>query len=218
MVLPHAAIFQDRRHAAHLLGERLKNYRNTDTVILAVPGGGIHVGYYLASQLNLMLEVMPCRKIKHPADSKTIGAVCTDSVVLREEDNNIPQDYIYHQIQLLRHVIQGQNSRYYQGRNRPSFTDKTVILVDDLIMTGDTMLACLKTIKKQSPAKIVVAVPAVTPEATRAIAAEIDEIVYLTIEPTAQTIKNLYAEFPNVCDEEVISLLELSRSSLNEVK
>jgi putative phosphoribosyl transferase len=218
MVIPQAAIFQDRRHAAHLLGERLNDYRDTDTIILAVPGGGIHVGYYLANQLNLILEVMPCRKIKHPADSKTIGAVCTDSVVLREEDNNIPQDYIYHQIQLLRHVIQGQNSRYYQGRNSPSFTDKTVIVVDDLIMTGDTMLACLKTIKKQSPAKIVVAVPAVTPEATRAIAAEMDEIVYLTIEPTAQTIKNLYAEFPNVCDEEVISLLELSRSSVNEAK
>ncbi len=218
MVIPQAAIFQDRRHAAHLLGERLNDYRDTDTIILAVPGGGIHVGYYLANQLNLILEVMPCRKIKHPADSKTIGAVCTDSVVLREEDNNIPQDYIYHQIQLLRHVIQGQNSRYYQGRNSPSFTGRTVIVVDDLIMTGDTMLACLKTIKKQSPAKIVVAVPAVTPEATRAIAAEMDEIVYLTIEPTAQTIKNLYAEFPNVCDEEVISLLELSRSSVNEVK
>lgn len=218
MVIPQAAIFQDRRHAAHLLGERLNDYRDTDTMILAVPGGGIHVGYYLANQLNLILEVMPCRKIKHPADSKTIGAVCTDSVVLREEDNNIPQDYIYHQIQLLRHVIQGQNSRYYKGRNRPSFTGKTVIVVDDLIMTGDTMLACLKTIKKQSPAKIVVAVPAVTPEATRAIAAEMDEIVYLTIEPTAQTIKNLYAEFPDVCDEEVISLLELSRSSVNEAK
>lgn len=218
MVIPQAAIFQDRRHAAHLLGERLNDYRDTDTIILAVPGGGIHVGYYLANQLNLRLEVMPCRKIKHPADSKTIGAVCMDSVVLREEDNNIPQDYIYHQIQLLRHVIQGQNSRYYQGRNIPSFTDKTVIVVDDLIMTGDTMLACLKTIRKQSPAKIVVAVPAVTPEATRAIAAEMDEIVYLTIEPTAQTIKNLYAEFPNVCDEEVISLLELSRSSVKEAK
>lgn len=218
MVIPQAAIFQDRRHAAHLLGERLNDYGDTDTIILAVPGGGIHVGYYLANQLNLILEVMPCKKIKHPADSKTIGAVCTDSVVLHEEDNNIPQDYIYHQIQLLRHVIQGQNSRYYQGRNKPSFTDKTVIIVDDLIMTGDTMLACLKTVKKQTPAKIIVAVPAVTPEATRAIAAEMDEIVYLTIEPTAQTIGNLYAEFPNVSDEEVISLLELRRSSVNEAK
>lgn len=218
MVLHQAAIFQDRGHAAHLLGERLNDYSDSDAVIIAVPGGGIYVGYCLANQLNLRLEAMPCRKIKHPADSKTIGAVCMDSVVLHEEDNNIPQDYIYHQIQLLRHVIQGQNSRYCQGHGIPSFKDKTVIVVDDLIMTGDTMLACLRTIKKQLPAKIIVAVPAVTPEATRAIAAEMDEIVYLTIEPTTQAIGNLYADFPNVTDEEVISLLELRRSKVKETK
>lgn len=214
MVQQQAAIFQNRKHAAHLLGERLMDFCNTDAIVMAVPGGGIHVGYYLANQLNLRLEAIPCKKIKHPADgSKTIGAVSTEAVVIHEEDHNIPQDYIYHQIQLLRHVIQGINTRYYCGHKQPSLKNKTVILVDDLIMTGDTMLACLRTIKKQEPARVIVVVPAVTPEATRAIANDMDEIVYLTIEPTTQSIASLYDDFPIVSEEEVIALLELNRNN-----
>ncbi len=218
MVLHHTAIFQNRRHAAHLLGERLTDYEGSDAIVMAVPGGGIHVGYYLARQLNLRLEAIPCKKIKHPADNnRTIGAVSRESVVIHEEDHNIPQDYIYHQIQLLRHVIQGQISKFYGALEQPGLKNKTVILVDDLIRTGDTMLACLRTIRKQQPGKIIVVVPAVTPEATRAIAPEMDEIVYLTIEPTIQAIGNLYADFPNVPDEEVISMLQQSRGALNEI-
>lgn len=219
MVITQTAIFQNRRHAARLLGERLQEYSDTDTVVVAVPGGGIHVGYYLASQLNLRLEAILCKRIKHPADNnKTIGAVSVDSVVLHEEDNQIPQDYIYHQIQLLRHVIQGQISKIYSGLEQPKLKDKTVMLVDDLIRSGDTMLACLRTIRKHQPARIIVVVPAVTPEATRAIAPEMDEIVYLTIEPSIHTISNLYADFPNVPDQEVINMLQLSRVQLNDTK
>lgn len=188
-------------------------YSDSDTILMAVPGGGIHVGYYLAHQLHLALEAIPCKKIKHPADNnRTIGAVSSESVVIHEEDHCIPQDYIYHQIQLLRHVIQGKISKYYGSLEQPNLKNRTVMLVDDLIRTGDTMLACLRTIRKQQPAKIIVVTPAVTPEATRAIASEMDELVYLTIEPTIQAMGNLYADFPNVPDEEVISMLQLSRT------
>ena len=75
------------------------------------------------------------------------------------------------------------------------------------------MLATLKTIRKQVPEKIIVAVPNVTPEATRSIAPEIDEIIYLTIEPNNPVTDNLYAEFPEVSDEEVMTLLQEIRSN-----
>jgi putative phosphoribosyl transferase len=209
MVLPNEAVFQNRKHAAFLLAERLMDHANSDTIVVAVNGGGIHVGYHLAELLHLPLEVIPCKKIKHPADNdRTIGAVSLDSVVIHDDDNTIPQDYIYHQIQLLQHVIKGQSNRYNVGRTPRSFKNRTIILADDLLITGDTMLATLKTIRKQVPEKIIAAVPNVTPEATRSIATEIDEIIYLTIEPNNPVTENLYAEFPEVEDEEVIALLQ----------
>lgn len=219
MVLHHAAIFQNRKHAAYLLGERLMEFKHGDAIVVAVPGGGIQIGSYLSELLHLPLEVLPCKKIKHPADChKTIGAVSCESVVIREEGNEIPQDYIYHQIQLLQHAIRGQKNRYYKGHLPPSFKDKTIILVDDLLLTGDTMMACLKSIKKHGPNKLIVAVPNVTPEATRAIEEEIDVIVYLTVEPNLQNGGNLYIEFPDVPDEEVMSLLQQARRNVGVVE
>ena len=88
-----------------------------------------------------------------------------------------------------------QNRNYDKERKQVSLAAKTLIIVDDMLKTGDTMLACLQSLKKQKPSRIVVAVPNVTPEATRTIANEIDAIIYLTIEPTAMT--NLYADLRN---------------------
>lgn len=218
MVVHADALYQNRKHAAYLLGERLMEHRDSDAIVVAIPGGGIHMGSYLAQLLRLPLEVIPCKKIKHPAEpAKTIGAVSINAVVLREVGNEIPQDYIYHQIQLLQHVIQGQNRSYHGGRLQASLEKKTIILVDDMLKTGDTMLACLRSIRKQAPEKIIVAVPNVTPDATRSIAAEIDAIIYLTIEPV-QAVDSLYAELPDVSEEEVKSVLHQLRESQTQLK
>ncbi|MEJ1238233.1 phosphoribosyltransferase family protein [Chryseolinea sp. T2] len=216
MVVPQEAVFQNRRHAAFLLGERLMEYRNTDNVVVAVPGGGIHMGAYLSELLNLPLDVMPCRKIKHPADpQKTIGAVSVDAVVLPEQDRNLPQDYVYHQIQLLQHVIDMQARHYAAARPAVSFEGKTIIVVDDLMLTGDSVLACVKAVKQHNPAKVVVAVPNVTPAATQLISGSIDGIVYLTIEPNAA--QHLYAEFPPITEQEVIDILRQRAAAMESV-
>jgi len=216
MVVPQEAVFQNRRHAAFLLGERLMEYRNTDNVVVAVPGGGIHVGAYLSELLHLPLDVMPCRKIRHPADpQRTIGAVSVDAVVLPEQDRNLPQDYIYHQIQLLQHVIDMQARHYAAARPPLSFKGKTVIVVDDLMLTGDSVLACVKAVRRQNPAKIVVAVPNLTPAATQLISDSIDGIVYLTIEP--QAAQHLYAEFPTISEQEVIDILRQRAAAMESV-
>lgn len=216
MVVTQEAVFQNRRHAAHLLGERLLEYRNTSSILVAVPGGGVHLGAHLSEMLNLPLDVMPCRKIKHPAEpNKTIGAVSIDSVVLPEQDRSLPQDYVYHQIQLLQHVIDMQARHYAAARPALSFEGKTVIVVDDLLLTGDTVLACVKAVRRKNPEKIVVAVPNVTPAATALISSSIDGIVYLTIEPSA--VAHLYAEFPTVSEEEVIDILRQRAAAMSPV-
>ena len=216
MVALQEAVFQNRKHAAYLLGERLMEYQNTDSVLVAVPSGGIHMGAYLSELLNLPLDVMPCRKIKHPADpQKTIGAVSIDSIVLPGVDRSLPQDYVYHQIQLLQHVIDMQARHYSAAHSHINCEAKTVIIVDDLLMTGDTMLACIKAVRQRKPEKIVVAVPNVTPAATALISESIDAIVYLTIEPNAAA--HLYAEFPPISEEEVIDILRQRSAALSSV-
>lgn len=210
------AVFQNRRHAAFLLGERLMEYQNTGSVLVAVPGGGIHMGAYLSELLNVPLDVVPCRKLRHPADpQKTIGAISIDSVVLTEQDRNLPQDYVYHQIQLLQHVIDMQARHYAAARPSITYEGKTVIVVDDMLMTGDTMLACIKALRLRNPAKIIVAVPNVTPAATQLISEAIEGIVYLTIEPSA--VSHLYAEFPAVSEEEVIEILRNRAAAMSPV-
>lgn len=212
MIANNEAYFQNRKHAAYLLGERLMEFNNTNAVVLAVPGGGIHMGAYLADLLNLPLDVIPCRKIKHPADShKTIGAVSNDSVVIRDPEHKFPQDYVYHQIQMLQHVIRIQNEHYDIERQQVSLEGRPVILVDDMLRTGDTMLACLKSVSKRHPSKIIVAVPNITPEAARTISDYIEAIIYLTIEPNA--VINLYADFPQIEEEEVLEILRQNKVS-----
>jgi putative phosphoribosyl transferase len=206
MVLPRHAIFQDRKHAANLLAERLREYRHTDAVIVAVSGGGIEVALPVAQALELPIEVIPCRKLKHPADEdKTIGAVSAGAVVIHEDGNDIPQDYLYHQIQLLQHAIQGQLKRLGSGDLQGAVANKLVILIDDVLMTGDSVLACIRSLRRFVPAEIVLAVPIVTPEGARAVADDVDSVIYLSIE--AQPVGKLYSEFPDVSDEQVIALM-----------
>lgn len=216
MVIPQDAVFQNRRHAAFLLGERLMEYRNSDNLVVAVSGGGIHLGAYLSELLNLPLDVMPCRRIKHPAEAeRTIGAVSVDSVVLPEQDRNLPQDYIYHQVQMLQHVVDMQARHYAAAHPALSYEGRTAIVVDDLMLTGDSVLACVKAVRQKHPAKIVVAVPNVTPAATQLISEAIDGIVYLTIEPNAA--QHLYAEFPAVSEQEVIDILRQRAAAMESV-
>jgi len=216
MVALQDAVFQNRKHAACILGERLKEYQNTDAVLIAVPSGGIHLGSYLSELLNLRLDVVPCRKIKHPADPhKTIGAVTIDSVVLPSQDRSLPQDYVYHQIQLLQHVLDMQARHYSAASAAVSCEGKTVVIVDDMLLTGDTMLACIKSIRNRNPAKIVVAVPNVTLEATERISKFVDDIVYLTADANAAT--HLYAQFPPTSEEEVIEILRLRSGAAGSV-
>jgi predicted phosphoribosyltransferase len=188
------------------LAERLKEYGRPDAVVVAVSGGGVQVALPVAHTLGIPVEVIPCRKLKHPADeNKTIGAVSASAVVIHEDDNDIPQDYLYHQIRLLQHAIQGQLKDLGRGDLKDAVAGKLVILIDDVLMTGDSVLACIRTLRSYAPSEIILAVPIVTPDGARAVAGDLDSVIYLTIE--AQPVGRLYSEFPDVSDEQVIALM-----------
>lgn len=206
-MIPEYIIHHDILQVTHLLGEQLLQYKNSDAVLVAVPRGGVEVGYHLANMLNIPMEVSPCKKIKHPAYSnQSVGAVSIDDAIIKEECRNIPQDYIYHQIILLQHTLRADCDYYRTGRKAMNLTGKTVILVDDLMQSGDTLRACIKSIKKQNPLKIIAAVLVTSPEAAIQVSAEADDFISLRID------KSNYSQlhFSTITSEGVRDLLNLS--------
>jgi predicted phosphoribosyltransferase len=208
---PENIILQDRLQVAHLLAEKLWAYKNTDAVVVAVPRGGVPIGLALADLLNISMEIVACKKIKHPAyGNKSIGSVSIDALVVKEELRNIPQDYIYHQVVLLQHTLRSK-CEYYRGNNPViPLSGKTVIVVDDMIQTGDTILACLKSIKRQNPERVIMTASISTPEGAQIVSNEVDEFISLQIEKGNQ----LHGIFEPVTDEEVRVLLNAKKFSM----
>ncbi len=202
---------RDRAHAAQLLVSVLEPLRNTDAIILAVPRGGVPVGYHVAQQLNLPMDLLPCRKITHPGDrDRSIGSVCLQEVVIHDSERDIPQEYVQHTINKLRNSLRRREKRYKSSTDALDPKGKTVIIVDDWLRTGDTILACLKHIRKQDPEQVVVATPVLTSEAHKAVRKEVDDLIFLVLDDTPRAYTHKY--FPRVTEEEVLRLVERHRA------
>jgi predicted phosphoribosyltransferase len=205
---------QDREQAGYLLSKKLMLYKNSNALVVGLGHGGAVVGYHVAHALQLSFAVIPCRKIKHPANSaQTIGSVSMNEVLMLDDTHGIPQDYIYHQILLSRIGIEREFNFYYANKPRPIIENRTVIIADDVLEEGNAMIACLRSIQKQNPANVVVAIPIVTAAAFRAISLEADDVVFLKKESGNEPVRNIYASLPTVKEEEVRDLLLKSMKS-----
>jgi putative phosphoribosyl transferase len=203
---------QDRKEAGVLLSKKLAAYKNSDAVVVGIPYGGVCVASVIAEMLSLRLEVIPCRQIKNPTAGKNdIGSVSASDVSMHDCPYTIPQDYIYHQIVLLRNAIAFENKGYYGNAEPVSLRHKTVILVDDVLKSSDTMMACLSGIKKQDPLKVIVAVPFVSAEAARTIGAEADDLVFLELKHSIESASGYFIDFPKIDKEEVKEMIRVSR-------
>jgi putative phosphoribosyl transferase len=208
------ARLRDRAEAGYQLSQLLTEYKNSNGVVVGIPNGGVPVAAAIAEALSLPLEVMPCKTIKHPADAKeNIGSVSVDDVFVHDCSHSIPQDYIYHQIVLLRNAISYARRNYYGLFKPQSLQYRPVILVDDFLTKSDKMMACLRSIRKQNPIKIVVAVPIVATEAARVVAAEADDIRFLKMETSPGRADSYFADFSKVDEDTVRWLLEASRKA-----
>jgi putative phosphoribosyl transferase len=192
-----------RQHAGRLLSEKLLAYRHADALTLAIPRGGIPVGQQIAAILELPFEVIPSRRIKHPAHSdQSIGAVCLDEVVLHETAQFIPQHYVLHQINLLQKALLEDLNRYFPNKSQRQMENKTVILVDDVLRETDELEACLQNIFKHNPSKVVVAAAVASAKATHFLVHEGIEFHYLFTEFNQQN--KAYTYFSEVTEEEVL--------------
>lgn len=199
-------LFRDREHAALLLAKMLERYRGTDAVILAVPRGGVPVGDIVARHLKLPMDILSCRKITHPGDSRrSIGSVSLREVVIHEWERDLPQEYIQHTINRLRAGLRHKANMYRDNENVIDLKGMTVIIVDDWLTTGDTILAGLKDIRRQQPKEIIVAAPVLTIQAHKTVSTEADDVIFVLLDDETRLPAHKY--FPPVSDEEVLRLV-----------
>ncbi len=207
--------FKNREEAGKLLAEQLKKYAKGDAVVYALPRGGVVLGSEIAQALSLSLDIIATRKIGHPTNAEyAIGAVDENGLVILNETEavSIDQQWLEREIEKQKEEAKRRSILYRGDKQRPDIVGKVVIIADDGIATGFTMKLAVKVIKNQHPEKIVVAVPVAPPESIRELKEEgVDEIVIL--EPPEGFLGAIgahYQEFPQVSDEEVIKLLELT--------
>jgi predicted phosphoribosyltransferase len=205
--------FQDRRDAGRKLATRLARYANRpDVLVLALPRGGVPVGYEVARALGVALDVFVVRKLGLPGHEEfAMGAVATGGVrVLNPEiveHVGIPGRMIDAVTRREQQEVERRERAYRGTRPIPEVRGKIVILVDDGLATGSTMRAAVVALKQQQPARVVVAVPVASRETCEQLRREADEVVCLvTLEPF-YAVGLWYQDFSQTTDEEVRALL-----------
>jgi putative phosphoribosyl transferase len=206
-------LFKDRMQAGELLAERLEAYaRCPDVVVLALPRGGVPVGFAVANALQVPLDIMLVRKLGVPGHEElAMGAVASGGICVINpevvEMLNIPPSVIEEEAQHELQEIERRETLYRAGRPPSALNQRIVILVDDGLATGSTMLAAVKALRKESPARIIAAVPVAPPETCEELGTEVDEMVCLSTPQDFYAVGLWYGNFAQTTDEEVISLL-----------
>jgi predicted phosphoribosyltransferase len=208
--------FRDRREAGRLLAAQLAEYANRPGVlVLALPRGGVPVGFEVARALGAPLDVFLVRKLGVPGREEfAMGAIATGGVRILNEELvralGIP-DQVIEAIAAREQEEMARRERLYRGdRQAPDVRDRTVILVDDGLATGATMQAAIKALRQQHPARIVVAAPVAAPETCDVLKSEADDVVCAVTPEPFHAVGLWYDDFSQTTDEEVRDLLARS--------
>jgi predicted phosphoribosyltransferase len=205
-------MFTNREEAGKLLANKLMDYKDNDhVVILAIPRGGVPIGYELAKKLHAPLDVVLSKKIGHPFNREyAIGAVTSKSIILSDAASEVSKAYIDNETEQIRDLLKKRYESYH-GDNEPiELNNKTVILVDDGVATGNTLISCVQLIASENPSKIIVALPVAPPSALKKIKEmpEVNEAICLSTPVNFQAVGQFYEAFSQVNDKEVIALLK----------
>lgn len=202
-------MFINRIDAGLQLSDKLISYKNTDSVILALPRGGVPIAYTMSLELNLPLDIVLTKKIGHPTNKEyAIGSVSLTNIFINEAHKNIPEKYINAEVEKLRNGLKEKYKNYTQHIEPVDLKNKTAIIVDDGIATGNTMIATIDLVKQAKPKKIVIAVPVAPYDSIVKLRKIADEIVCLETPENFVGVGQFYENFDQVSDEEVIELLK----------
>jgi len=205
--------FRDRHDAGRQLAALLTAYAGRkDVFVLALPRGGVPVGFEVARALNAPLDAFLVRKLGVPGHEElAMGALASSGVRVLNRDTidqlGIPPSVIEHVTAIEQGELQRQEGLYRADRPPPDVKDHTVILVDDGLATGSTMRAAAAALRPQQPTRIVVAVPTAAPQTADELRREVDEVVCVITPQPFYAVGLWYHDFSETSDEEVSSLL-----------
>lgn len=206
--------FRDRHDAGVRLAEELARFTGrTDLIVLALPRGGVPVGFEIAQRLHAPLDVFVVRKLGLPwHEELAMGAVAAGGVRVLDERTiraaGVSPEDIERVTAAERAELERRERRYRGDRPFPSVSNQTVILVDDGLATGATMRAAVESLRKMNPREIVVAVPVGAPETCDAFRDIADDIVCAETPERFGAVGYWYDDFSQTSDEEVHDLLE----------
>jgi len=214
--------FKNREEAGRRLVEQLIQYRNHPAaLILALPRGGVAVGYQLSLGLHLPLDLFITRKLGAPDNPEyALGAVGETGTVYLNPDAmaafHLSHEDVKDLVQRQQHEIARRQALYRQGRRLPALTDRTVILVDDGIATGSTFFASADAIRHLKPRRLIGAIPVGPTETIRVARTRVDELVVLATPDPFWAVGNHYVDFTQVDDRDVVEYLNLAEEAMRE--
>ncbi|MDF0676023.1 MAG: phosphoribosyltransferase [Nitrospira sp.] len=214
--------FRNREEAGRRLVERLIRYRDEPTaIILALPRGGVAIGYQLSVGLHLSLDVFIARKLGAPDNPEyALGAVGeTGTVYLNPEAMaafHLSRSDLQTSIQVQQQEIVRRQNLYRQGRRLPTLADRVVILVDDGIATGSTFFASVQSIRHLKPRRLIGAIPVGPVDTIREARTQVDELVVLATPDPFWAVGNHYIDFAQVSDHDVMEYLNLAEEGMSE--
>jgi predicted phosphoribosyltransferase len=210
------ARFRDRREAGRHLAADLAAYANrSDVRVLALPRGGVPVAYEVARALDAPLDVFVVRKLGVPGHEEyAMGAIASGGAVLLNQQVvrsvGVTQAQVERVLEAERRELERREVRYRGDRPAPQVAGNTVILVDDGLATGSTMMVAVAALREERPARIVVAVPVASRDTCSAMRGAADDVICSMTPEPFQAVGLWYDDFSQTSDEEVHELLEHS--------
>lgn len=208
-------ILKDRTQAGIQLAAQLLRFKNRDPIVLALPRGGVPVGFQVAKALEAPLDLVLVRKIGAPQQPELAVAAVVDGermeLVINEDvlqALGLSEDDVRERAKREVEEIERRRTIYLGGRERVSVAGCTVLVVDDGIATGATVRAALRAVRRREPSHLVLAVPVAPPETVQLLRREVDEVVCLATPSPFGSIGRFYDDFRQVGDDEVRELLE----------
>ena len=204
-------IFQDRTEAGEMLADALTKWRGQNPLVVAIPRGAVPMGRIVAERLGGEFDVVLTRKLHAPGNPEfAIGAVDETGWIYRSEyagETGASDRYVQAQAAAELETIRRRRAQYTPERPPVEPMGRVVIVVDDGLATGATMIAALHAIRMRRPARLICAIPVASPEAVERVRAYADEVVCLHTPAFFYAVGQFYRSFPQVDDAEVVAEL-----------